>query len=192
VAYRWWWRRRQGLCITVQCCGHSSWPYPPKQTIIYYLCLALTILLIPSFIDLVLTILNHSSNYRPLLLFTLHTFCFLVSLHIRFQSETTLTFRRRSCRRDTVSRDTLVMAPQSLSLVLIFLTCTLAVHAMPASPSQTNTTQRSEPDTSHSSWSREEIFTFIGVVIAISGMIVTLLLSSSKLRQWLCCPFRCK
>jgi hypothetical protein len=88
----------------------------------------------------------------------------------------------------------LVMAslPLCLSLVFIFLVNSLAVQAIPAPPSQTNTTQRSEPDTPQSSWSKEDIFTFVGVVIAITGVLVTLVVSSSKVRQWLCCPFGCK
>jgi hypothetical protein len=64
----------------------------------------------------------------------------------------------------------------SLSLVFIFLAYSPAVCAVPAPPTQTNTTHRSEPDTAHSSWSKEEIFTFVGVLIATTGVVITLVL----------------
>jgi hypothetical protein len=86
------------------------------------------------------------------------------------------------------------MAPRlpGLSLLFVFLTYTPTVYAAPAPPSQTNITQRYEPNTTPSTWSKEEIFTFIGVLVAIIGIIVTLILSSFEVREWLCCPFICK
>jgi hypothetical protein len=85
-----------------------------------------------------------------------------------------------------------MMAPSLSSLNLVFTILMLAVYATPVPPSQTNSTQRSEPNTVSSDWSKEEIFTFIGVLIAITGITITLFLSSTKLRQWVCSPFRCK
>ncbi|KAH8730203.1 hypothetical protein GQ44DRAFT_701006 [Phaeosphaeriaceae sp. PMI808] len=69
-------------------------------------------------------------------------------------------------------------------LLLVLLTCVLLVNAAPSSPPPTSTED--------STWSNEAIFTFIGLFIAVLGIIVTLVLSSSRIRQWLCCPFRCK
>jgi hypothetical protein len=40
-------------------------------------------------------------------------------------------------------------------------------------------------------WSKEAILTLVGVCVAILGILVGLL-SSPKLRQWLCKPFKCK
>jgi hypothetical protein len=99
-----------------------------------------------------------------------------------------------SLRYATGSRDPFVMVHRlpSLSLVFTFLAWIPAVYAAPAPPSQTNITQRYEPNTTPSSWSKDEIFTFIGVLVAIIGIVVTLVFYSPKVHQWLCCPFRCK
>jgi uncharacterized membrane protein YcjF (UPF0283 family) len=40
-------------------------------------------------------------------------------------------------------------------------------------------------------WSNEAIFTLVGVCVAILGILIGLL-SSPKLRQWLCQPLKCK
>jgi len=40
-------------------------------------------------------------------------------------------------------------------------------------------------------WSNEAIFTLIGVCVAVVGILLGLI-SSPKLRQWFCKPFRCK
>ena len=40
-------------------------------------------------------------------------------------------------------------------------------------------------------WSNEAIFTLIGVCVAVAGILIGLV-SSPKLRQWLCKPFKCK
>ena len=44
----------------------------------------------------------------------------------------------------------------------------------------------------HTKWSRQDIFTLIGVFVAVIGILVCLLLASSKLRELSWKPFHCE
>lgn len=93
------------------------------------------------------------------------------------------------------ARDHSMMAPLPLrlSLILIFSFITTA-QAAPALPSSTNVTSIKSFTSNPSSppWSKEAIFTLAGVVIAVAGVLITLVLSSRRIREALCCPHKCQ
>jgi hypothetical protein len=83
--------------------------------------------------------------------------------------------------------------PTLFTIFIPMFAFVLAIHAAPVPPSSTNTTLLVAPTfASPSSWSKEAIITLVGVAVAVVSVFVAIVLSSSKLRQWLCCPFRCK
>ncbi|KAH4108043.1 hypothetical protein HBI26_231240 [Parastagonospora nodorum] len=89
------------------------------------------------------------------------------------------------------ARDLLAM----ISTLRLLLECGLAVctYAAPLPHPAIPSTTEARPITStsaSSTWSNEAIFTLIGVIVAITGILVTLLLSFSKLREWISYPFK--
>jgi hypothetical protein len=72
------------------------------------------------------------------------------------------------------------------------LACLPSVLAVAELPSQTQVSQAMPTSTISSLWSKEEIFSFIGILIALSSLIITIGLISPTIRQWLCWPFKRK
>ncbi|KAH7084959.1 hypothetical protein BKA63DRAFT_498584 [Paraphoma chrysanthemicola] len=73
-----------------------------------------------------------------------------------------------------------------IPLLTLALTSTLSfAHAAPIPPSQNSFS-------SSSSWSKQDIITLIGVLVAVLGILLTLLLASPTLRRKLLYPCRCK
>ncbi|EAT87306.1 hypothetical protein SNOG_04915 [Parastagonospora nodorum SN15] len=81
--------------------------------------------------------------------------------------------------------------PFSFILIPLFSIITTA-QAAPAPPSSTNATSSTSftSNPSSPSWSKEAIFTLAGVVIAVAGVLTTLTLSSTRIRENLCQPFK--
>ncbi|KAH5383761.1 hypothetical protein HBI33_107380 [Parastagonospora nodorum] len=76
-----------------------------------------------------------------------------------------------------------------LPWMLVAYCLAACTHAAPPPNPSSSTDAPIKSITTSSTWSNEAIFTLIGVVIAVTGIFVTLLLSSPKLRQWISYPF---
>jgi hypothetical protein len=75
--------------------------------------------------------------------------------------------------------------PPSLRVALFAYS--LAVYAAPVQISSSLSTSPASP-----TWSTEAILTLVGVIIAVTGLIITLVLSSPALRQRLRSPLGCE
>ncbi|OAK95831.1 hypothetical protein IQ06DRAFT_352099 [Phaeosphaeriaceae sp. SRC1lsM3a] len=60
----------------------------------------------------------------------------------------------------------------------------------PPPPPQSTTVDINNRDSTHSTWTREEIITLVGVFVAVIGLLITLALSSPTLRHLLCSPYK--
>jgi len=76
----------------------------------------------------------------------------------------------------------------ALLFLLLFSVNSIASPTLHAPLHQEGTVSTEYPSTV---WSNEAIFTLVGVCVAVVGVLIGLL-SSPRLRQWLCKPFRCK
>jgi hypothetical protein len=59
-----------------------------------------------------------------------------------------------------------------------------AAHKICALPPPTSVSTPTTNSSAASFWSKEAIFTLIGIPIALVGIVVTVLLTSSKIREW--------
>jgi hypothetical protein len=98
------------------------------------------------------------------------------------------TSRTRHKRLTRKARDHLTTMPHTTNVALSSLAILAVVHAAPA-PLPTNSPQ-STTGSPTTAWSKEAIFTLIGIPVALVGILVTLLLSSAKARRWLYYPCR--
>jgi hypothetical protein len=73
-------------------------------------------------------------------------------------------------------------------LVFWFIPCIEAVSIPSVRDGQSST----PGDPARTSWSRQDIFTLIGVCVAITSILVGLLVALPGLRGWLCKPFHRK
>jgi len=81
--------------------------------------------------------------------------------------------------------------PRSCSQVLLLLLWASDIDAGPLRPALTHRSGKASTQDATVGLSNEAILTLIGVCIAALGILIGLL-SSPKLRQWLCKPFKCK
>jgi hypothetical protein len=97
------------------------------------------------------------------------------------------------------------MAPNHVGIILVLYLCmqiASLVTAIPTSassttgiiqlPTSTSIIQLPRADSLGVSWSKEAIFTLIGVVVAVTSVLVTLLLASTRVRRYFRRPFDCK
>ncbi|KAH7389559.1 hypothetical protein DE146DRAFT_169122 [Phaeosphaeria sp. MPI-PUGE-AT-0046c] len=75
---------------------------------------------------------------------------------------------------------------------LVLCTTIIATHAAPTPSPPTDTIGTSNSNPAPSSWSRQDIITLIGVIIAVTGILITLGLASQPLRRFLCSSYRCE
>jgi hypothetical protein len=75
--------------------------------------------------------------------------------------------------------------------LLFLLFPPLNATALPTAHAPSNGEETVSIEHPSATWSNEAIFTLIGVCVTVVGILIGLL-SSPKLRQWLCKPFRCK
>jgi hypothetical protein len=80
---------------------------------------------------------------------------------------------------------------RSSSQVLLLLLWATDIDGRPLRPALTHRSGKASTQDTTVGWSNEAIFTLIGVCIAALGILIGLL-SSPKLRQWLCKPLKCK
>jgi hypothetical protein len=82
------------------------------------------------------------------------------------------------------------MTPHITNLALAFLALLAIAQAAPASPPPTNDPQTSIGSTAAPAWSKEAIFTLVGILVALVGILVMVILSSARVRGWLYYPFK--
>jgi hypothetical protein len=52
--------------------------------------------------------------------------------------------------------------------------------------------EQTDSNISPTAWSRQDIFTFISVCVAVFGIVTAVLVAAPKVREWCCKPFECK
>jgi hypothetical protein len=72
-------------------------------------------------------------------------------------------------------------------LVVVLTAFFIAAQAAPTPQPASDTTQSTN---STSGWSKEAIFTLIGLPLAILSILTVVLVASAKARGWLCKPFK--
>lgn len=80
---------------------------------------------------------------------------------------------------------------RSRSQALFLLLLATDIDAGPFRSASTRRSDKAFSQDATAGWSMEAIFTLIGVCVAVLGVLVGLL-SSRKLRKWLCKPVKCK
>lgn len=47
-------------------------------------------------------------------------------------------------------------------------------------------------ESTQSAWSRQDVFTFVSVCVAVAGIATAILVAAPRFREWCCKPFACK